>query len=767
MATLALSVAGGLVGGALFGPAGAVVGRGLGALAGAYVDQTLFGPKAKNTSQEGPRLNDLKTSISSYGAVVALAYGQRVRCGTNVIWSQELLETATTTSTRSGGGGKGGGQKRSTSSTTSYSYAANFAAMICEGPIQGIRRIFGDGKVFWDSTQSPNTNLASGVRIYLGSDAQAQDSLIAAVEGAANTPAYRGVAYIVFEGLQLANFGNRIPSIEVDFEPAQESVGGALTKLAARAGVDRVDCASIDLTLPGYVVRRPASARAAMEELMTGFSLIGVSSPGGIVIKPRGIGNTGGMDFDSFGTGQNTATDGERYSVSRAEEAALPSSLSMTFADPARDYQENTVRASRQDGTAANRTSYDFALVLDANLAKARAEQILRDLWAARTTIDGLRLPPSFQSVRPGDSLDVLLGGAWRRINVTKATIGANGLVEVSGAAEVIGAWVPRVATATSPPVRPSLFPAIVATTLVPMDIPMLSSLDNDAGFYFVAGGPVGWRSAAVLRAADNVNFGEIAYPVGQGIIGTCGTTLADGPWLFIDEAATLDVTLLDTTDTLETTTNAGLYAGRNGALVGSEIIQFRTATLIAAATYRLSGLVRGRMGTDRHTGTHVAAERFVLLDGFPGVERVRDGISLRGAPFWYKGVSLYQQASAVLSFAFTNTSQALIPYSPLAVVGTRNGGLDIALSWARRTRMPSTWSDGVDAPLGETAERYDVEIMNGGTVVRTIAVTAQAATYLAAEQVTDFGSAQASLVVRVYQVSPEVGRGPARVATV
>ncbi|MFC7541027.1 hypothetical protein ACFQU2_35295 [Siccirubricoccus deserti] len=106
------------------------------------------------------------------------------------------------------------------------------------------------------------------------------------------------MAYIVFEELQLANFGNRIPQIEVDFEPAQETVGAALAKLAARAGVTALDCASIDLALPGYVVRRAASARSAMEELMTGFSLVGVGSPGGITIKPRGIASTGGMDFD-------------------------------------------------------------------------------------------------------------------------------------------------------------------------------------------------------------------------------------------------------------------------------------------------------------------------------------------------------------------------------------------------------------------------------------------------------------------------------------
>ncbi len=142
--------------------------------------------------------------------------------------------------------------------------------------------------------------------------------------------------------------------------------------------------------------------------------------------------------------------------------------------------------------------------------------------------------------------------------------------------------------------------------------------------------------------------------------------------------------------------------------------------------------------------------------------------VLVRAVPFFYKSVSLYQLDTSVSSVSFTNTCEALKPYSPVMVAASRNGGGDIALTWVRRSRIPSAWSDGVDVPLGETAERYDVEIISGGTVVRTITgLTTAAATYLAAEQVTDFGGTQASLTVRIYQVSPEVGRGAPRVATI
>ena len=69
---------------------------------------------------------------------------------------------------------------------------------------------------------------------------------------------------------------------------------------------------------------------------------------------------------------------------------------------------------------------------------------------------------------------------------------------------------------------------------------------------------------------------------------------------------------------------------------------------------------------------------------------------------------------------------------------------------------------------IGETTEAYEVDVMNGSTVVRTITgLTAPTCTYTAAQQTTDFGSPQAAVTVRVYQMSAAVGRGYPREATV
>jgi hypothetical protein len=209
------------------------------------------------------------------------------------------------------------------------------------------------------------------------------------------------------------------------------------------------------------------------------------------------------------------------------------------------------------------------------------------------------------------------------------------------------------------------------------------------------------------------------------------------------------------------------MLAGDNAALVGEEIIGFRDAVLIAPGTYRLFGFMRGRLCTDDRIPTHGSGERFVLLAGALGLERIRDGLGLRGMSRSYKAVSLWQEETAVAAASFANTGRGLQPYAVVNLAGTRSGN-DPVMTWTRRTRIPAPWADGVDAPLGETTERYEIDIRNAGdtATLRTITFTAPTATYTAAEQTTDFGSPQSSIRVRVFQISETVGRGIMRSAT-
>src|SRR5690606_7657774 len=57
---------------------------------------------------------------------------------------------------------------------------------------------------------------------YPGDEEQLPDPKIEAVEGTGRVPAYRGIAYVVFEDLDLGRFGNRVPQFSFEvMRPAQ------------------------------------------------------------------------------------------------------------------------------------------------------------------------------------------------------------------------------------------------------------------------------------------------------------------------------------------------------------------------------------------------------------------------------------------------------------------------------------------------------------------------------------------------------------------
>ena len=213
MATLALAAVGAAAGGALLPGgisllgatlSGAAIGSQIGALAGSYVDNALFGASGGKVV-EGPRLQKVHLTASTEGAPIPRIYG-RARLGGQVIWADTLQEQQVRSS--SGGSGKGLPSPGASTRSVEYRYSASFAVALCEGEISGLGRVWADGR---------ELDIARLVyRLYTGSEDQAADVLISAKLGADAAPAFRGTAYIVFQDLPLAEFGNRIPQLSFE-----------------------------------------------------------------------------------------------------------------------------------------------------------------------------------------------------------------------------------------------------------------------------------------------------------------------------------------------------------------------------------------------------------------------------------------------------------------------------------------------------------------------------------------------------------------------
>lgn len=314
MATLVLTTAGAIFG----GPIGAAI--------GSQIDQKLFAPKGR----QGPRLGDLTLQTSSYGAAIPKLFGTMRVAGT-VIWATDLRED-----THRSGGGKSGGK------TTTYSYSASFAVALSGRPIADIGRIWADGNLLRGAAGDWKSE--TGFRLHLGDEDQDHDPLIAAAEGIDATPAHRGIAYAVFETMQLADYGNRIPSLTfeviADIEPvpiaaiASALSGGALIGTSGPS-------------IGGYAASGD-SVRGAIEALNAAFPL-SIGDDGAVLAINRA--DLATVDPALLGAHAGDAAQ-PRLALTRQAGDVLPDEIALSYYEPARDYQTGLQRARREIGRA-------------------------------------------------------------------------------------------------------------------------------------------------------------------------------------------------------------------------------------------------------------------------------------------------------------------------------------------------------------------------------------------------------------------------------
>jgi hypothetical protein len=216
MAVLAISAAGAAIGWGVAGTIGvtAATGAAWGWMAGSVLGNMFFGPK---THSQGPKLTNYHITESTYGQTIPIVYGG-ARLGTQVIWAGEVTEIANTSRV---------GKRQY---VTEYRYQQSCAVAICQGPVQAIRRVWFDNKLMYSADHNDIIEaLAVGKFIevatfYFGSESQSIDPTMQAEQGGA-VPAYLGLCYMVFNKLDLTEWGNRIPSINVEvIEYGQYSV---------------------------------------------------------------------------------------------------------------------------------------------------------------------------------------------------------------------------------------------------------------------------------------------------------------------------------------------------------------------------------------------------------------------------------------------------------------------------------------------------------------------------------------------------------------
>ncbi|MGB7407194.1 MAG: phage tail protein [Pontixanthobacter sp.] len=670
MATLVLGTLGSVIGGPIGGVIGTIAGGG-------------------GRGREGPRLKELALTTSSYGTPIARLYG-RMRVPGTMIWATDLQES----SERSGGKGQ--------PKTTTYSYSSSFAVALSSRPIAGIGRIWADGNLLRGA--AGDLKVGGALRIHKGFGDQPIDPLIAADLGERGCPAFRGRAYVVFEDLQLADFGNRIPALT--FEVIADAAEPDLAMFMADRPDNHIDAA---MDLPGlYGFADEGGPLADTLAIIDSLFPVAIDHVGtaltlrpedrqtnGLVTLPDAVVSADDNDFGSM--------DGQQRER-RVEPATLLQSL--RYYDIARDYQPGVQRAiGRAVGSMGTAIEFPGALAADTAVAlldKAHA----RSRWAGDRlqwrigTIDPrirpgahVRLPASEHS----EANDIWMIEEWewrengielalRRSapNITSDRTGDSGDV--------------------LPPIDEDIGPTVLRIVELPWDGVGSSSVRR---IYMAAGSPSpAWKGATLYHSEPN---GLVPIePTGRSsaAIGSLNATLPPGSGVVFEADARIFMALATAHMGFGNASWRDLALGANRLLIGGEIVQFARSRQLSPDVWELTGLLRGRGGTEHlAVREHPIGTPCILLDEHI---RVIDTANIPvGLDTQFAAIGLADEEPVRQRIA--NLGASLQPLSP---VHGRSAYLDdglLHLRWTRRARGGWDWSDAVDAPRQEESEAYEI----------------------------------------------------------
>jgi len=540
-----------------------------------------------------------------------------------------------------------------------------------------------------------------------------------------------------------------------------ESVRDVVDAICARAGMPAGSWDASALTGITKPVRSLAlqtgPSRGTLEQLSTAF-FFQACLRDKLYFRPRGVAPAVTIPWADLAA-KNEAPDEQSFPLTVGNDLELPPQVAVSYINVNDDGQAGTEYSDRMTGGQAAVQTVRLGVGMTPAEAKGIADAVVIDTAAALVS-GAISLPMTYAKLDPSDVVQIIDrdGRAFQvRLTRKRDALGVLGY-------EVIGD--DSTATASQQATDTTQTPAndvgkASNTVFLALDIPILRDDDNAAGYYVAAkGAGTTWPGGQVLSSSNNTDFSTVATVTESAIFGTCTTTLGGFTDIGFDEQNALTVNVGN--GQLSSSTRAAMLADQavNVLLVGDEVIRFRTATLVSAGVYTVSGLLRGQRGTEWAMGTHVAAERCALLR-MRGLRRVAQQASETGQARYLRSGTL---GSTVLPATtnFTNSNRGLKPLAPVDIRAAAQPSQDVLITWRRRSRLSTVFLPSTGVRLGEASEAYVVRVYTLGptTLRRTISATATQATYTRAQQLADGVGLGTALRIDVTQVSAVVGEG-------
>lgn len=508
----------------------------------------------------------------------------------------------------------------------------------------------------------------------------------------------------------------------------------------------------------GWAGASNLTARSALQAFEQALRIDAFEAWGGLVFQARAAATSWGVVALDGLADSDELVERERSDWRNPPRAAL-----LRFRDSYADWQLGLARAEIGTGIEAGQAEADLPLGLDHERAMPMAEAWLRDVVEGRELV-AFDAPPSAAALQPGRIVQVPVGAELRSFMVQGVTVGSARRVEARSFDQ---AGVVAVGGGVAAASKRSGFAEPGVPVLYLMDLPQLTP-DAAAQSGYLAAWATPWLGVDVFAGDAEAGPWVLSASLGRpSALGVLTADLAAGPpetW----SAGPLELRLF--AGTLDSLSAAEVLGGRNALAVetagGWEVLGFRQAELIAASTWRLTGLVRGRLGTEAAAQAGAATgAKVAVLDVALG-QPLMTPADINRPRWWRHGPTGRDIAGPLYATApHTFGGRGLVPRAPAWLRGSANGLGGVALAWQRRSRVPGPlWAD---PPLGEETERWRVRIFAEASAVpvREAESTGSSWTYAAADRAAD--ALGARFEVGVAQWSAVVGWGDEARATI
>ena len=638
-----------------------------------------------------------------------------------------------------------------------------------------------------------DAGFASSVDPMLGAVGQGISTIMSNVEGV-DIPEYNNRAVLVFSAVDCTNTGGRAPNaVGIVSQSLTQTIAELIDKILtdiAQLDADQFDTSGLSAQdANGLTYNAARSAEEILAPILVAYR-IDAQDRGGVLTF---------FDRDSADT--HTITDeqirahgfdedpprGPVLWVER-EEKDFPSLFQFEYIDSTNDYQTGLVPVRIPNAPRENVFRLRVPAAFTPDQAKCQAQAIAYDIWSQAYDVT-LDVVSSLFTILEGDVLLYTRFGVEHEFRVLGVNVFENGvnritakLVDTSVEDQILADC-----DAQAQPRTGSQIYVPSEVDSIPLDIPALLEQDTTRFLMYWQAARLDtrglFRGATYYESTDGgTTFVQKSTTESESAVGTVITPLDDDAVAgFIDEGSSMQVMMEFGSPDASVTTDQLQLLQTNIAAVGTpedgfEIIAYRDVVQAGDDVYDITGILRGLRGTEFRIGDRTNGERFIPLPNDQTLNELTRLPSELGTEVVTKCVAQGgAEANFPEEFTFDVRLESVRPFGP-DVVGQRDtASLNFQYRLRRRDRtLQSPWlMASLPFTDGSALVTYEVDVMNGATVVRTVTFSTFSIeddpgafypktswfTYTNASQIEDFGGSQTTLVIRAYEVGPN-GRG-------